>query len=64
MDVQLMTNYLFKLHIRELVTFFRKLNLSRSYDSVYTMQTLGLIYFCRRNERKISFNLHRTTFVS
>jgi hypothetical protein len=52
MNVQLMTNYLFKLHVRELATFFKKLNLSSNFDSVYTMQELGLIYFCSRNERK------------
>jgi len=42
MDVQLMTNYLFKLHLIGLVTLFKELNLARGLESVYTLQKLGL----------------------
>lgn len=52
MDVQLMTNYLFKLRFIGLVTLFKELNLTRRLDSVYALQKLGLICLCSRNERK------------
>lgn len=52
MDVQLMTNYLFKLHFIGLVALFKELNLARGLDSVYVPQKLGLICLCSRNERK------------
>jgi hypothetical protein len=43
MDVQLMTNYLFKLHFVGLATLFKELSLG--LDSVYTLQNWGL-YVC------------------
>jgi len=52
MDVQLMTNYVFKLHFIGLITLFKELNLARGLDSVHTLQKFGLICLCSRNERK------------